>query len=299
MSGSSTPSKSTILKVDDSLHVLHDSDTASDRIVSDSELAGRFVASRKLKRKQGDLHMTEIRELFDEFSRTQSTKFDALTDAMTLLKQETAELKKSVAFMSKKYDEVLESLGKMQKENSKYKVQVELLDQRVDFLERKARSTTIELRNVPQSPTETKANITEIITKVGVVLQQPVQISDIRDTYRLKTKNNSNPPIVVEFTSITIKENMIQKAKLFNKNNKENKLNSSHIMINGPTQPIYISESLTPFAKKLFYLARQYAKKHSYTGCWHSYGKIYMKKSDEQPSIRIDNENDILKLTLE
>ncbi|KAJ8708825.1 hypothetical protein PYW08_010207 [Mythimna loreyi] len=299
MSVSRTPPKGTKASADDVLHIPRDSDTASDRILSDSDSASNFITSRKLKRKQGDLHLVELRELFDEFSKIQSSKFDALTAAMTQLKEETADMKKSVTFMSQKYDEVLESLVKIQKENSFYKVQVGLLEQRIDFLERKAKSTTFELRNVPQSSTETKENITQVITKVCEVIKQPIQRSDIRDIYRLKTKPNVKniSPIIVELTSTNLKENVIQKAKLFNKSNKENKLNSSHLMIDGPPKPIYISESLTPFAKKLYYLARQHAKKHSFSGCWHSYGKIYLKKRDDLPAIRIDNEEDIIKLS--
>lgn len=297
MSGTRTPPKATRMNENERLLIPQDSDTASDRILSDSDTANVLITSRKLKRKQGDLQMAELRDLLDAFTKTQNTKFDDLTSAMKLLQEETAEMKRSFTFMSNRYDEVLENVVKIQKDNSAYKVRVELLEQKVEFLERKARSTTIELRNVPQSPDETKEKITQIVARAGEILQQPILISDIRDTYRLKAKNKTNCPIVVEFTSIAMKENIIQKAKLFNKGNKENKLNSSHLKISGPTQPVYVSECLTPYAKKLFYLARQHAKKYSFTGCWHSFGKIYMKKSDDRPTIRIDNEDDFLKLT--
>ncbi|KAL4718573.1 hypothetical protein ACJJTC_002772, partial [Scirpophaga incertulas] len=54
--------------------------------------------------------------------------------------------------------------------------------------------------------------------------------------------------------------------------------------------PIFISEHLTRYASRLYFLARGLAKSKEYKYCWTAYGKIYVRKSDNSPIINITNE---------
>ncbi|KAJ8704355.1 hypothetical protein PYW08_013079 [Mythimna loreyi] len=56
--------------------------------------------------------------------------------------------------------------------------------------------------------------------------------------------------------------------------------------------PIFVSESLTSKMKKLYYLARDFAKQNGYAYHWTAHGKIYIKKEDGAPTRRISKETD-------
>lgn len=66
---------------------------------------------------------------------------------------------------------------------------------------------------------------------------------------------------------------------------------TSHIKLNGPSKSRYISEYLTFNAKKLYYLARDYANHFSY--CWTSNGGMFLRKFEGSFIIKINSEGDL------
>lgn len=93
-----------------------------------------------------------------------------------------------------------------------------------------------------------------------------------------------------------MKNRVIQNAKLYNKRKGDNKLNTTAIGIQGNPTPIYLSESLTPKNRRLYYLAREFAKSHNYTYCWTTYGKVYLRKTEGSPHIYLREECELAAL---
>ncbi|KAG7296271.1 hypothetical protein JYU34_021396 [Plutella xylostella] len=116
------------------------------------------------------------------------------------------------------------------------------------------------------------------------------------DIYRSNVKNDSIGSIIVEISSKLQKDNFIRSVKNFNKGQSE-RLNTSHIKINGPIKQIFVSECLTKKGKRLFYMAREFAKENQYKFCWTLNGRVMLRKNEGAPMIRVDDEKDLTKLS--
>lgn len=45
--------------------------------------------------------------------------------------------------------------------------------------------------------------------------------------------------------------------------------------------------------RRIFYLAREFAKENNYNYCWSSRGFVYLREKENAPFIRIMNESDL------
>lgn len=238
----------------------------------------------------------EIKLLILESNKQQNAKFKSLSVAMESMITQNTEIQKSIEFMSNKYDEVLSKLNTLQQENNEYKAQITSLELKLELQERNSRASCVEIRNIPKTEAEKKETLLSLVKSVGNALEENIHDSEIRDVYRIKTKENIAGSIIVEFTTIAKKENLIKASRTFNKNHKEQPFSTTHIQHKGPRKLIYIAESLTKKAQHLHYLARQFRKTHQYHGCWTSYGKIYLRKEERSAAILIASEADLTKL---
>ncbi|CAG9786380.1 unnamed protein product [Diatraea saccharalis] len=296
MSMKRTPPKA-MKKIHDNMsNVDQYSDTASDILLSDKDTENSQYYSRRNKRKHGDTSLTELKEMLMDLKLQQNEKFSSFQNDILSIGQQYSEIQKSLEFMSAKYDDVLVKLDKVQQENKDYKTRIHMLENKIDLLECSSRTATMELRNLPLLKTENKTTLSAIVCKLSEVINQPVQVNQIRDIYRVKSQSQKISPIIVEFINVCTKENMIRSAISYNKCNKEHKLNSSNLLIDGPPRPIYLTDSLSSKNRRLYFLSREFARKHGCVGCWTSYGKVYLKIKEDMPPIRIKHEEDLEKL---
>lgn len=231
----------------------------------------------------------------------QDDKFEKIlgnfNNSITEVKQKNEEILASINFLSKQYDDLKTKLDTLEKERNENQDYVLQLENKIENLERKFKSTSIEFRNVPVRKPETKDDLLKMVKDAGTSLNTNIETADIRDVFRISTKNPETKPVIVEFNSAIIKDKVIQASKTFNKSKKgTDKLNTKHLGLEGPTKPVFISESLTQKAKKLFFLARDFAKAHDFNFCWSSHGKIFLRKREGSPQFQINSETDLKKL---
>lgn len=212
-----------------------------------------------------------------------------------VIQETNQELSKSITFLAGKYDELQQAVIDLRKERNDNLSYIKALENRVEDMQRSTKLSTIEIRNVPTKATENQDELANIVQKTCQVLSVDLQRSDLKDVFRVSTKSSKNT-ILAEFTSVLMKNRVIQNAKQYNKQNKGNKLNTSVIGIPGNHTPIYISESLTPKNKRLYYLAREFAKSQNYTYCWTSYGKVFLRKTEGTPHIVLREECELAAL---
>lgn len=240
---------------------------------------------------------TEIMTTLKTWSDSQNNKIDQILTSVNEIREEYRELCKSVEFNSEKFDDIIASVAKLENErrvNLKY---IESLENKLESVERSLKSSTIEIRNIPLNDTkETTEDLINVIKNVGKTVSVDVKTTGIRDIFRVNNKTDGYKPIIVEFTSKLTKDSMLAAVKKFNLVNKDSKLNTSHLQLKGPQTPIYVTETLTSNAKKLFYLCRQFAKEYKYTFCWVTHGRIFLRKAEGQKQIRIDSESDLTNL---
>lgn len=198
--------------------------------------------------------------------------------------------------MSQKYDEALQRLVLLEEVNNTQDKKIQFLENKIEILERNARVTSIELRNIPQSTKETKEDLRRIIENTAQALNVPLDSSsDIKDVYRISSKSELKP-IIADFTTVFTRDRFLTSFKKFNKEHLSEKLSTATLSIGGPCKPVYISDNLTPKDRKLFFLAREFAKNSNYSFCWTSFGRIYLRRAEGSPQVRITSENDLEKL---
>lgn len=117
-----------------------DSDTASERSGSGT-IGGRL----KRRRERDD----DIMELKTELSGLITSLSAVVEQRFSEIKKQNSELQISLQFMSDKYDTILQTLANLEEEKVKDKKMISKLEERIELLERKSRSTVIEIRNVP------------------------------------------------------------------------------------------------------------------------------------------------------
>lgn len=274
-----------------------ESDLSTDNIETDRcDLPTHTSRLYKRKRSESveddklDVFMQELRQMFDELKNHQEKKIETLCTAV-------ADIRSSVEFLAQKYDTITARCDKLESERSNDAKYIRSLEERLEYLERGSRSSCLEIRNIPAPKSETKQDLLKVVTNMGNVLGTTIQTQEVKDIYRIKSKDPANKTIIVDLTSNILKEKIITSLRKFNKyNNGSNKLSTEHLKIPGPSRPVFISENLTSKMKRVYFLSRDFAKMNNYRFCWLSHGKIFLRKKEGDSLIRIDSESDLDKL---
>lgn len=267
--------------------------TASDKDSSASETAA--AAGRKRKRSEEGVRelKMELLAMFSNWTSEQDKKFSTLLNTIIEIKDQNKEIRKSIDFMSAQYDDLIKRIEKLEVEKTNNHKMIQNLETRIEQIERSNYTYCLELRNVPLKHSETKKDLTSLAQNVGKALNVPVQKSDIRDIYRLKSEKNKS--IIVELNSVLLKDELLKSLKAYNRGSKD-KFSTLSLLIEGPPSPVYISERLTYQARKLFAMSRKFASAQNYRFCWTAYGKIYLRKKEGDPAVRVTSEKDLEKL---
>lgn len=132
----------------------------------------------------------EMNKLFANFEC--NARFDSLNTTMSNMLLQNTEIQKPMKFLSKKYNTLLERLDKFKRENNALKRRIFVLENTADVIECNACSAMLEVRNISNSDSENKNDLTEIVQSIGSVLKQPVVTCDIKDIHRHVNKTNKN-----------------------------------------------------------------------------------------------------------
>jgi hypothetical protein len=263
-----------------------------------------YINTAMRKRKHGSDFSEELSSIQDRFAgmiaslqSEQNSKLSALLETVGVIQKQNEDIKDSIKFMSDKYDTLLLTVQSLQEENKFYLRRIEVLEDKIEGLERSAHVSRVELRNVPKVDRETKDDLINVMIKSGEILGKPIQRCDVKDIFRINTKNDKNNPIVTVFTSNITKEQFMTKVKDYNRSSNGKKLTSADISVPGPPVPIFISDNLPQKVRQLYAAARTYRKENHYTFCWTSAGRVFLKKNEHTKPILIKTLEDLRKLT--
>lgn len=196
--------------------------------------------------------------------------------------------------MSQQYDEVVIKIENLESDRKLDWCHIKQLEEMVENLERMLYTIRIEMKNIPKKSGESKEDLYRIVADTGNVLELSVQRQEIKDIF-CTGKKDVMSSIVVDFVSITTKDNIIKKSRLFNNNNK---LNTTHLKMNGPKKAIYVSQKLTTKNQCLYsHLPRKFAKdnnyKKNYKFCCVSSKKVFLRRNDGKNLILVNNKEGI------
>lgn len=284
---------------------------SSESDVSNLELDNVLSAGRRHKRLRGaDQDPTEEKDLREDllslltdWKKEQDKTLNKLCTEISELKIQNSkiqsaygDMEKALQFLSTQYEDIKNKFLEMQRERKESLNYINILENKLNDLDRKAKLAIVEFRNLPL----TKSNIRPVsqeelcnfIFTICDKFNVDVQPSDIKDIYKIENKSG-NFTVVTEFTSVLKKNKILNGAKEFNRTNFKNKLSSETIGLSGPASPIFVNESLTNKDRKLFSMARDKCNTLKYKYCWTNKGRIFMRRRDGDKRVEIKNEADL------
>lgn len=252
-----------------------------------NESRGEPTLANVLARLEEVLRRLSVLETKQEQQLTMSVATDSKIAKQT---EAVQEMEKALEFLSKKYDEFLLSFEAQKTELNELKtkaldLEVQLAERDskivqlaadVDNLESYSRRNNLEIHGVRFTDNEDlAATLASFANKLELPVPSP---SDVEAVHRLKSKPGTVPPILVRFANRSIRDRWL---------GKRNYLKS---------EKIYLNENLTLRVKRLLWLTKNRAKEQNYRFWWTRGGRVYARKIDGAPQIRINNEDDLNKL---
>lgn len=250
-------------------------------------------STQKQKNNKGKKYLTtientsEIEKIEDIFSYENPT----IKDILVILK----EIFVSQQFIANKYDELLTRnleletvCNKLTNENLILKSELKMVKEDMQRIDNNSNNCKIEIHGIPQQQNE---NINEIILKIAENFDQQIKTEDIDEAYRTKQnkENRKNVPIVISFVRKSVKEKFLlmrRKRSLF----------TDEIGFTDIRNQIFINEYLSKKRKELFWRTKEVKIDKKYKFLWTKNGNIFIRKTENSGIIRIDSEEDLVKI---
>ncbi|XP_045777013.1 uncharacterized protein LOC123875307 [Maniola jurtina] len=210
----------------------------------------------------------ELRKIREELSGLQTIKssLDYLSSLFDTAKQELEDAKKEIIILKKSNSDPREII------NSHTNT--------INILDKEARASNIELHCVPEFRGE---NLVKTVEQIGRVVNIPIAEGSLIKCTRVAKLNKESPrprSVIVKFSSSLLRDKFLAGVINFNKANKDDKLNTTHLGISGEKKPVYISEHLSSTSKDIYAAARSFAKNKQYRFVWSRNGNnIFLRKT--------------------
>lgn len=265
-----------------------------------SEGHGAFSSTEPAHKDHGEPTLANVLARLDEVLRRlndlemkQEKQLTMCEDTGSKIEKQTEvvqEMEKALEFLSKKYDEFLFSIEAQKTELNELKskaldleVQLTARDSKitqlaadVDNLETYSRRNNLEIHGVRFKDNE---DLSATLASLANKLELPVPAQyEVEAVHRLKSKPGILPPILVRFANRSIRDHWLEKRNCLK------------------SEKIYLNENLTVRVKRLLWLTKNRAKEQNYRFWWTRGGRVYTRKMDGAPHIRINNEDDLNKI---
>ena len=236
----------------------------------------------------------EIQTLLNEAIKPLETKIDTMTTNFI-------ELKKSVEFLDKKCEDVLSQLRLANERNMQQSQKLNESESALENERKKNQEATANFESLAQYlrrdcleisgiPLSEDYSTNDIVIAVGKAINVSVKEEDISTSHPLPSYNSDAPPkIIVKFTRRDVRNvYYASRRKLI-------KIKTNELPDVGVTERvnIYISESLTPFKKKLFGAVNSVKKRLRWKHIWTQNGRIFVKEAERSKPIYIDSYKDL------
>ncbi|KAI5643484.1 hypothetical protein NE865_04468 [Phthorimaea operculella] len=197
------------------------------------------------------------------FMNSQRAELKNISDTLGDIKQTNTDIQNSIAFLTEQNQVTNTRISSIEDDVKDNRDLIILLEDKIEKQEMNIRKANIELKNVPCLPNENKEELVSMILSLSKNIGCEMSPYYIKDIYRIairkkdeSKKEKTNAPIIVEFSSVIKKTEIMFKAKQFNKAN-HSKLRAKDLGFKVQEEtPIYISENLTQKSSRLYFLAR-------------------------------------------
>lgn len=250
------------------------------------------------------IEFEELKHMLATFVRAQNARLDVIEQKISQVTSQNAsiqntnlEIEKSIAFVSDKLEDLQKNISVLEKDRKNIATQIDKIEFNIESVEKSVRKTSLEIRNVPKIRGENKETLFGYIHAFSNKINYPLELSKLRDVYRLPSKAEVNTStLIAEFENTLVKSKITEAIKNYKKQNTKEHISCQLLGINQPNTPIYTSDFLTNKAKRLHYLAREAAKTLDYAYCWVANGNVFLRKKEGDLAIHIKNEAQLIDL---
>lgn len=268
-----------------------------------TDTPGNNVTLRtKRKRLQANKsqEITELREemklLLTASTAQLQAQMNKLFPILSGIQQSNTNIEVSIKFLAEENSELKNRILQLESDLKSKSEQMVLLEERLEEISRLKNNKIIEIKNVPLDENTSQETLIGMVNTLSNNLKISLSNADVCNIYSVKAKMNKKS-VIVEFNSTITKDKILKTAKAHNLQNKTNKLTAGHLgLIRNSETPIYIVERLTPKASRLYFLARDLKNSKGYKYCWTSYGRVFVRLTDNAPVIPITNELQVQRL---
>jgi DNA repair exonuclease SbcCD ATPase subunit len=215
-----------------------------------------------------------------------SSNFDGLKDSVKFLSDKYDDLLRELHSMNEKHDLQSKNLKKAREELNEAKQRAAEAKQQAEELAQYIRRDCVEIAGI--QPTM-DLSCEAIVNSIGETIGVPITADDISIAHPIPSYNQSAAPkLIVKFTRRQVRNKFYQaRKKLASKKAKD----LPRLGLESDAR-VYISESLTPYKKKLFGQVNKLKKRLKWKYIWTYNGRIYLKQ-DENNGVHIfDKEED-------
>lgn len=236
----------------------------------------------------------ELRALFDELKRDLRADFKELRESFDRdVRKELREMNTFITFANKHYEEIKAenqvlkaSNAKLEEQCAELARQVKDHEARILQAEQYSRSTNVEIKGIPDNASE---DLTDLLIRIGEKVEVSLAAADFEAIHRVPTaKKDTQQNIVVQFARRQQRDNFLQKARAA-------RLKCSDLGL-GSEEPVFVNEHLCPELKRLLGQATARKRETGWKYVWVQNGKIYARKMDNGPRIRILSSEDVAKM---
>lgn len=213
------------------------------------------------------------------------------------LRHELREMKDSLDFVNKEYEDAKSKNEQLERENealkeanktlldesNKAKKQLEEHEIRITASEQYSRNRNVEIKGVKKEDSE---DLMKIVSLIGNALEEQVTPDDIEVCHRTKTRNESSHNIVVQFKTRSKRDSLLLKAR-------KTRLSMKNLDENNEESPIYVNEHLCPVMKKLLGITVARKKECKWKFVWTRDGRIFARRDETSNVINVRSERDI------
>ncbi|CAG9137970.1 unnamed protein product [Plutella xylostella] len=155
--------------------------------------------------------------------------------------------------------------------------------------DQRERQLNLEIVGLPELKEENlNETLIKIAKEVGITLLDSDIVHVNRITPRAKVPGRSRV-IIAKMRNRLLKDNIISSAR-------KSRLTTQSMGLGGEPKPVFVNEHLSMYNKQILRMAKDAARMKNHQFTWTKNGRIYVRKNDTSPAIRIITEDDLKKI---
>lgn len=227
-----------------------------------------------------------LSSLKSEILSSLDSKISTVHVSITDLGKQFATLNNKVSAVEEGQAELKRKCDWLEQENYNLGEVVCDLQTRLRDSEQHSRCANIEVQGLPVTRGE---DIYQVLSAVAKAIKVPFNRDHISIAHRLRvfSKKHSHPPVIVQFTSRTVKGEWLTAART------TKGLNAKDVSTTLQSSAVFINEQLTSHNKQLLGMARRLHREKKLHYAAYNNGKVRVKKTDKDDAVRVFSIQDL------